>query len=1267
MLRAQAPLLRSAPARRRVLAALGALVAFGAVQAVLPQGVPFGVVLQGLVLGSLSGLTAMGLVLIYRASRVVNFAQAEIGGIAASVAVVLVAGQGWSYWLALPAGLVVAMLTGLLMDLTVVRRFANAPRLIFTVATIGAAQVLGAFELWLPSISPSLGPLSTFRTPFAVTFRIGPLVFNGNHVIALVAVPVVLLGLATFLSKSDTGIAVRAAADSQERALLLGIPVRRLSRVTWVLAAALSGLGALLAAPIVGPNVGVIAGPVVLLTPLAAAVVGRMESLPVTLTAALGLGVFQQVVLWNYPRSSTVDVGLFAVILAALLLQRRRYSRSDDAGLGGFVAVQEVRPLARAIAALPEMRAAYGIAVAALVLVVGVWPLFLSAPNLTLFAYFAIFGVLAVSLVVLTGWAGQISLGQFAFAGVGASTTAYLLVQHNTDMFLALAAAAVVTAVLAALVGLPALRISGPFLAVTTLAFGVPVSTYLLNAGNFPQLTPSRLIRPVLLRRFDLDGRLTFYYFCLASLLLVVWLAANFRRSRIGRVVLATRENERGATAYSVNVVRSKLVAFAFSGGIAGFAGGLYVLALRGIPFSGFAPVSSLQIFTMVVIGGVASIPGAIAGGIYVQACQYYLHGPLQLLATGAGLLVLLVVAPGGLGQIAYGLRDRLARFAAARHGLAPEVDLDGTDTVAAPVLRAVPDVGTGSAAAALVEVTSVDAGYGQIQVLFDVDVRIGEGEIVALLGTNGAGKSTVLRVISGILRPSSGRVLFEGQDITSWSPVARVRAGLVTVPGGRGVFPSLTVADNLRLGGLLWKKDQEFIERTEASIRGLFPSLAKRMDAKASLLSGGEQQMLTIAMALLCRPRLLMIDELSLGLAPSVVADLLAAVRAANASGTTVVVVEQSVNVATALAERAVFMEKGQVRFTGQTAELTERPDLLRSVFLRSDAPKTSRSTPVPGEGVRFEVRGLGRSFGGVRAVNGVNLTVAPGEILGIIGSNGAGKTTTFDLCSGFLAPSAGQVFLDGVDVTHESAASRARRGLARTFQDARLFPALTVTETLSVALERHVLVRDPVASTLGLHAARDSEAHLARTVDELLELMRLERYRDAFISELSTGTRRVVELACALGHQPRVLLLDEPSSGIAQRESEALGELLLDIRDRTGASMLLIEHDIPLVSSVSDRLACMHLGEVIAEGRPQDILRHPEVVSSYLGQDDTTINRSGGASTAEPEWLTTAEYARRHDLSVTDVRRLARTGVLPSERRTNGYLIASAQKENA
>src|SRR5205807_5074564 len=213
---------------------------------------------------------------------------------------------------------------------------------------------------------------------------------------------------------------------------------------------------------------------------------------------------------------------------------------------------------------------------------------------------------------------------------------------------------------------------------------------------------------------------------------------------------------------------------------------------------------------------------------------------------------------------------------------------------------------------------------------------------------------------------------------------------------------------------------------------------------------------------------------------------------------------------------------------------------------------------------------------------VDDVDLSVGEGQILGIIGSNGAGKTTLFDLCSGFLAVDQGHVVLQGRDVTELDAAGRAELGLGRSFQDARLFPSLTVAETLATALERHVEVREPLACAFRVGAVVDSERDVAERVEELIELMGLDRYRDAFVSELSTGTRRIVELACAIAHEPAVLLLDEPSSGIAQKETEALGRLLLQLRDQTGASLAVIEHDIPLVSSIADELVCLHLGRV-------------------------------------------------------------------------------------
>ncbi|MDQ3294132.1 MAG: ATP-binding cassette domain-containing protein, partial [Actinomycetota bacterium] len=246
------------------------------------------------------------------------------------------------------------------------------------------------------------------------------------------------------------------------------------------------------------------------------------------------------------------------------------------------------------------------------------------------------------------------------------------------------------------------------------------------------------------------------------------------------------------------------------------------------------------------------------------------------------------------------------------------------------------------------------------------------------------------------------------------------------------------------------------------------------------------------------------------------------------------------------------------------------------------------------------------------IHAVNAVSLDVAPGEVVGIIGANGAGKTTFFDLVSGYLRPDAGRVLLGGHDVSRDGPSARAARGLGRSFQDARLFPSLTVDEVVAVACERFVTSRDPVSAALHLPNAYDAERKVAARVDELLALLGLGRYRSTFVRELSTGTRRIVDLACLLAHRPSVILLDEPSSGIAQREAEALAPLLRRVGEGTGAAMVVIEHDMPLLRAVVDRLVAMEQGAVIADGPTAAVLRDPAVVAAYLGTTSAAIERS-------------------------------------------------------
>ena len=243
-----------------------------------------------------------------------------------------------------------------------------------------------------------------------------------------------------------------------------------------------------------------------------------------------------------------------------------------------------------------------------------------------------------------------------------------------------------------------------------------------------------------------------------------------------------------------------------------------------------------------------------------------------------------------------------------------------------------------------ILRVEHIDFAYGRLQVLFDVSLEVHTGEALALLGTNGAGKSTLLKVVSGLERPMAGRVEFAGAETTAAAAESLVERGIVLVCGGQAIFPDMTVAENLEMQGFLLRRNRQRLQERTAAVLDVFPSLRARLDNRAGTMSGGEQQQLALAKALLLDPTLLCIDELSLGLAPVVIDELLEVVERIRSTGVSIVLVEQSLNVAAAACERAVFLEKGQVRFEGRTAELLERDDIARAVFLGDQpAPQTN------------------------------------------------------------------------------------------------------------------------------------------------------------------------------------------------------------------------------------------------------------------------------------------------------------------------------------
>lgn len=311
-----------------------------------------------------------------------------------------------------------------------------------------------------------------------------------------------------------------------------------------------------------------------------------------------------------------------------------------------------------------------------------------------------------------------------------------------------------------------------------------------------------------------------------------------------------------------------------------------------------------------IFLGGVGGIAGAV------------LLGGVQNRYGTAGALVSLLI-PGVLGAL---LLTRAAPF------VQPDMDRMIDEVLETEQLRQIKASG---GHLPMLSCKGIDFSYGQLQVLFDVDFTVDDGEMVALLGTNGAGKSTLLKVISGIGLPQSGNVRYRGQDITYLDAERRTRLGITQIPGGRAVFGPLTVMENLRSYGYSLGKERKNLDNLIDECLEAFPRLAERRNSLAAQLSGGEQQMLGLSKALIMRPRVLVIDELSLGLAPIIVGQLLEMVRRINATGTAVVLVEQSVNIALNLVEHAYFMEKGEMRFDGPAADLLSRDDLLRAVFL--------------------------------------------------------------------------------------------------------------------------------------------------------------------------------------------------------------------------------------------------------------------------------------------------------------------------------------------
>ena len=689
------------PDVRRVATVIaGVLFYYWVLQRLWPA--PIGVLVQGMIIGGLTALIAFGLALIYRSNRIINFAQGDLGGVPASLAVLLVLGPGLNYFLAVPIGLAAAIALGALVEFLLIRRFFNATRLILTVVTIGISGILALCATLLPLAFGLNRPPSEFTSPFKFHFNIGTVVFRGNEVLAMLVIPFVIAALAAFFRYTNIGIAVRASAESADRAALLGVPVKGIQTIVWVIATVLAFIAIFLRAGIIGLPLGSVLGPTILIRALTAGVLGRMEKLPTIFGASLLLGTVEASILFHRGDPLLADAVLFLVVIGALLFQRRgKVGRVAEGEATNWQSARDVRPVPRELIHLPEVRWGMRGAAAVLAVVFLVAPLVLSEARINLLGVILIYVMVGLSLVVLTGWAGQVSLGQIAFMAVGAAVAGYLTHTRGWDISLAILGAGLAGAVIAMVIGLPALRIHGLFLAVVTLAFALATSSYLLNPEFIHWLPTERLSRPPLFGRVDLASEQRYYYFCLVTTLLVVMMVRGIRRSRTGRVLLAVRENPRAAQAYGVNTTSAKLMAFSFSGFIAAFAGGVFVHHQQQLGLAAYSVTNSIDAFLMIVVGGAAAIPGAFLGPFLILGTSFFAHVFPEFIAdiltffmSRVGVLFVLLVLPGGFSSVYYSLRDNLLRRIAERRGIVvPSLVADIRTETASGITAEAPEV----------------------------------------------------------------------------------------------------------------------------------------------------------------------------------------------------------------------------------------------------------------------------------------------------------------------------------------------------------------------------------------------------------------------------------------------------------------------------------------------------------------------------------------------------------------------------------------------
>src|SRR5262245_15700237 len=790
-------------------------------------------------------------------------------------------------------------------------------------------------------------------------------------------------------------------------------------------------------------------------------------------------------------------------------------------------------------------------------------------------ALVALSTIVGVGLNILVGLAGQISIGHIGFYAIGAYAVAVLTLM-GSNFWLALAAAGVIAAGIGALLALPAIRVSGPYLAMMTIAFAFIVQHTAIEwrdvtgGQNGLMNIPQPALTPALAGERSLG--------VIASLLAALALTFYHRlaRSAWGMAMIAVRDSEIAARAIGFQPVAIKTIAFALSAALTGVAGGLFAALFAFVAPDSFPFSQSILFLLAVIVGGAGWTLAPVVGALVIIVLPELIASlaEYRLLTFGALLLIVLWLAPEGV----IGLLSR----AFARTDRTPAQP--GTFSLAA--FLAVPQERQALA------VEDLSIAFGGVRAASGVALRAEGGRITALIGPNGAGKTTVLNMIGGFYQPDAGSIRLGETEIAGASAVRVARAGIARTYQTTQLFGSLSVLDNVVAGlrrGRLGNPMAAAAGRNERCDAGgllAFVGYKGPLGVAARDLPHVDRRLVEIARALATRPRVLLLDEPAAGLMRADKLLLVDVLRRLAEAGLAIILVEHDMALVMGLSDHVVVLDAGRPIAAG-TPEHVRQERKVREAYLGAgEVAMRPRATALAAEPERLlAAEALSAGYGGLPVLDGISFEVAQGELVTLLGANGAGKSTTLRALSGLLRPVSGSITLAGAAVEKNAPHRIVRAGLVLVPEGRQVFPELSVRDNLM----------------LGAHTRRggDLKADIARLVQRF---PRLSERMDTRAGLLSGGEQQMLAIARGLMGRPRLLLLDEPSLGLAPAIIDELFGTLAELRDQ-GITILLVDQMAALALAVADRGYVLELGRIVQTDTAQALAKDPALEAAYLG----------------------------------------------------------------